>query len=123
MCSVSDSHTPNRPLGERFWDMHEANGAGMAMLLLASEFDFNNKGVKDAIPYIMKEAGKRGISMTQFLQEFEDATRVNNDGGGISLIGGDEDHRDEDADEPSPQRDADGEDQAGRRDDTEGEGV
>ncbi len=102
------SESQPRSLAERFWDMHESKGAGMAMLLLADEFDFDDKGVRVALPSIMKEASERGIPMTQFLKEFEDATGVNNDGGGISSDGDSEAVRDEDADGAGQASDADG---------------
>lgn len=117
------SESQPRSLAERFWDMHESKGASMAMLLLADEFNFDDKGVREALPAIMSELEGRGISMIQFLQEFEDATGVNNDGGGIPSDGDSQDHRDQDADGASQARDADGQDQDGREDSTPGEDV
>lgn len=121
--SESQHNERKRSLAERFWDMYEGKGAGFAMLLLASEFAFDDKGVSTALPLIMKEARARKIPMTQFLQEFEDATGVNNDGGGIPSDGDSQDHRDQDADGASQARDADGQDQDGREDSTPGKDV
>ena len=106
--SESQRNERKRSLADRFWDMYEVKGAGYAMLLLAAEFGFDNSGVQTALPLIMKEASARGIPMTQFLQEFEDATGVNNDGGGISSDGDSEAVRDEDADGAGQASDADG---------------
>ena len=121
--SQSPENEQKRSVAERFWDMYEAKGIGMAMLLLADEFDFNEKGVRDELPNIMGEAKTRGISMQQFLKEFEDATGVNNNGGRVPSDVDSEDSQHQDEDGASQTRDADGEDQDGD-DETEGsEGV
>lgn len=107
---MSESQRNDRKisLADRFWDMYKLKGAGFAMLLLAAEFGFDDKRVQTSLPLIMKEAVARGIPMTQFLKEYEDATRVTDDGGGISSGSDIEAVRDEDAHDAGQARDADG---------------
>jgi hypothetical protein len=90
--------------------MYEAKGPGMAMLLLADEFDFDDKAVRDSLPYIMAEADERGISVTQFLQDYENAIRTIDNGGELPAVSSDEAGESEDAHVTASARDADGED-------------
>lgn len=121
--SQSSESSPKRNLSTRFWDMYGAKGATAAMVLLAAEFEFDNKRVQQALPDIMKEATRRKVPLDRFLKEFEDATGVTDDGGGISSDGDNEDHLDQDADGASQARNDDGEDQDGREDSKAGSDV
>ena len=93
------------------------------MLYLASEFEFDESGVRNAIPSLVEEAHKRGITMAEFYQEFERATGIDNDGGRVPSDSDSETIRDEDEDGSSSPRNANGEGEAGDEESQSGEEV
>jgi hypothetical protein len=117
-------HTEPRHIPIRFWNVYEAEGAKVAMLYLATEFEFNDSEVKEMLPIILAEGVEnRGISIPQFYQEFLDAVGAINDGGGISSDSSSEDVRDAHEDAASEARDADVEDQGGAEECTKSEDL
>lgn len=104
---------PQPEVAKRFWNVYESEGAKVAMLYLATEFEFNESGVKEQLPTILEESKERGIDIPQFYKEFMDAIGTIDDGGGIPSDSSSEAVRDADEDDASEARHADVEDQDG----------